>query len=148
MMANIRTYKAEVPRALAIATAINLVWINASEIFRYFVFVRDLMRDAFPQIPDIVPMNIPVFLSWGVWDTLVLLAISGFTWMFLDRFGGGVRNAVVAGSLVWLAIFGVLWLGLFNMNLATVRILLTVLPLAWIEMIVAALIVDWCRANF
>jgi len=90
-------------------------------------------------------MSLPIFLSWGVWDTLVLLVVTGFTWMYLDRFGGGARNALVAGTLVWLAIFVVLWLGLFNMNLATARIALTALPLAWIEMAIAALIVDWCR---
>lgn len=145
MTVNVTLFGFEIPRALAMATAINAVWINASEIVRYFAFVRDMMQRAFPQVPDIVPMSLPIFLSWGVWDTLVLLVVTGFTWMYLDRFGGGARNALVAGTLVWLAIFVVLWLGLFNMDLATARIALTALPLAWIEMAIAALIVDWCR---
>jgi hypothetical protein len=34
-----------------------------------------------------------------------------------------------------------LWLGLFNMNLATPSIVAAMLPWAWVEMIVAALIV-------
>ena len=106
------------------------------------------MRNAFPQLPDIVPMNLPVFMSWGVWDTLLVFAVTGFSWMYFDRFGGGTKNAIQAGTLVWLAIFGVLWLGLLNMNLATPRVLLTALPLAWFEMIVAALIVDLCRRRF
>jgi hypothetical protein len=148
MTSNVRIFSIELPRAFAMAIAVNLVWINASEIFRYFAFIRSLMQRAFPQFPDIVPMNLPVFLSWGIWDTLVLLAVSGFTWLFLDRFGNGFRNAVLAGSLVWLAIFVILWLGLLNMNLATLQIVFIALPLAWIEMVVAALIVDWCRVKF
>lgn len=145
-MATVRIVGLDVPRALMMATAANFVWVNASEIFRYFAFIQRMMRDAFPQLPDIAPMNIPIFLSWGVWDTLVVMAVSGFSWLYLERFGGGVRNALVAGSLVWIVVFGVLWLGLLNMNLATVRIVLTALPLAWIEMVVAALIVDRCRS--
>lgn len=148
MTAAVKVLNIEVPRALVAATAANTVWVNASEIFRYFAFIRDLMRNAFPQLPDIVPMNLPIFLSWGVWDMLLVLVVSSFTWLYLERFGGGGRNAVRAGTLVWLAIFGILWLGLLNMNLATLRVVLTALPLAWFEMVVAALIVDWCRTRF
>ena len=39
--------------------------------------------------------------------------------------------------------FVFLWLGLFNMNLAPWQVLLVALPLAWVEMAVAALIVRW-----
>lgn len=145
MMASVNLRGIEVPRALLLAAGINVLWVNASEVFRYFAFVQGAMQRAFPQVPDIAPMNVSVFLSWGIWDTLVMLAVTGFSWMFLDRFGGGTRSAVVAGTLVWFAVFVVLWLGLFNLNLATAGIALTALPLAWIEMVVAALIVDWTR---
>jgi len=43
MTANVKLFGFEIPRALAMATAINAVWINASEIVRYFAFVRDMM---------------------------------------------------------------------------------------------------------
>lgn len=148
MTMDIRLFNMMIPRALVVAVAINALWINASEIARYFAFVQPMMRRALPQVPGVAPMNLPVFLSWGVWDTLVLLAITGFTWMFLERFGNSKRNAILAGTLVWLAIFVVLWLGLFNMNLATMEVVLTALPLAWIEMVVAALIVVWCRGRY
>lgn len=148
MTTTVKVLGVKVPGALVAAVAINTGWVNASEIFRYFVFIRDLMRNAFPQLPDVVPMNLPVFLSWGVWDMIVVLAVSGFTWLYLDRLGGGARNAAQAGTLAWLAIFVVLWLGLFNMNLATPGAVLTALPLAWLEMVIAALIVDTCRERF
>ena len=35
------------------------IWINVSEIFRYFVFVM-------PMVPDVAPVNLSVFLIWGL----------------------------------------------------------------------------------
>jgi hypothetical protein len=132
-------------RGLIKALLANFIWINASEVLRYFAVLRGMMQSTFSQIPEIAPMNVPVFLSWGVWDTILLFAITGFTWLYLERFGNGMRNAVIAGTIVWLSIFVTLWLGLFNMNLATTAILAAMLPWALAEMIVAALIVYWFR---
>ena len=132
-------------RSLVWTVLILAVWINASEVFRYFVFVMPMMREALSDVANVAPMNLPVFLIWGVWDTILLLAVAGFVWLFLERFGEGFVQAVIAGSLIWIAIFGILWLGLYNMNLATPEILAIALPLAWLEMVVAALIVRWGR---
>jgi hypothetical protein len=131
--------------SLTKALLANFVWINASEVLRYFAVLRGMMQSTFPQIPGIAPMNLPVFLSWGVWDTILLFAVSGFSWLYLERFGNSMLNAAVAGTLVWFSIFVTLWLGLFNMNLATTAILAAMLPWALAEMIVAAVIVYWFR---
>lgn len=132
-------------RAFVTALALNAVWINASEIFRYFVFVMPMMREAFGMVPGVAPMNIPVFLSWGIWDTILIVAATGFIWLFLDRFGDHRRMAITGATLIWAAVFGMLWLGLYNMGLATLWIMAAALPLAWAEMAIAALIVLWCR---
>ena len=125
------------------AFALNMIWVNASEVFRYFVFVMDMMQTTFPQIADIAPMNLGVFAIWGIWDTIIVLSICGFSWLFFEKFGYGLGNAVIAGTLFWLSVFVVLWLGLFNMNLATLEILAVVLPLALLEQVVAAIIVNY-----
>lgn len=130
-------------RTIGIVLLANALWINASEVFRYFVFVMPMLREALPGVPDVAPMDLGVFALWAVWDTLLLLAVTGFVWLYLDRFGHGWGKALAAGTLVWLAIFGILWLALFNMNLATSAILAVALPLSWLELAVAALIVDW-----
>ncbi|WP_457825532.1 hypothetical protein, partial [Staphylococcus aureus] len=64
-------------------------------------------------------MNLTVFLVWGVWDTILLLVVSGFCWLFLARYGATLRNALAIGTALWCTIFVILWLGSFNMNLAT-----------------------------
>ncbi len=135
-------------RAFLLTALVNGLWINVSEVFRYFAFVMPAVRGAFPQIENAAPMDPAVFAVWGVWDTILVLAATGFVWLFLERFGRGVRNALVAGTLFWLAVFVILWLGVWNMNLATPAILAAALPLAWVEQAVAALIVNWGMARF
>jgi hypothetical protein len=125
---------------LGMAVVLNLIWVNLSEVFRYFAFVMPMMRDAMAMVPDVAPMNFPTFMIWGVWDTLVVLAITLGSWLVFERFGYSKRNALLAGTSIWAAIFVVLWLGLFNMNLAPVKIAVLALPLAWLEMVVAAFI--------
>ncbi len=130
--------------AFLTAIIVNAIWVNLSEIFRYFVFIMEMMREAFPQFSDIAPMSVGIFMVWGLWDSILVFSITGFSWLFFERFGYSLRNAVIAGTLFWLAVFVILWLGLLNMNLATPTILMTALPLAWLEMTVAAIIVGIC----
>ncbi len=65
------------------------------------------------------------------------------SWLMLVQFGVSRKTALLAGSFVWLTIFGVFWLGLFNIYLATRPIMSIALPLAWVEVVVAACIVRW-----
>ena len=75
------------PYAFAVAFALNLIWVNASEVFRYFAFVMPMMRETLSMVPDVAPMSLPVFLVWGVWDLLIVAAITGATWIYIDRAG-------------------------------------------------------------
>jgi hypothetical protein len=124
------------------------LWINASEVFRYFTFVMPMMRDYLQQIDDVAPMNLNVFFVWGIWDTILTFAVTGFTWIFLDRFPANFKNTVLAGCFFWISIFGIFWLALLNMNLASTEIILYALPFSWIEIVIAAFIVRWAKARF
>jgi len=128
-------------RSFGVALLTNFIWINLSEVFRYFAFVMPMMRDAFPVIPDVAPMNVPVFVIWGAWDTILVLTATVIPWMAMQVFGGTFRNAIVTGTGVWFSVFVILWIGLFNMNLATPEVLGIALPLAWLELVIASLIV-------
>ena len=140
----------EKTRRLAPFTAaliVNFVWINASEVFRYFAFVMPMMREAFPMVPGVAPMNLPVFLIWGVWDAILVLTATLLPWMAMKLFGASALRAVLYGTAVWMSVFAILWLGLWNMNMATAGVLAVALPMAWVEMEVAALIVWWFTAR-
>jgi hypothetical protein len=118
------------------------LWLNVSEVFRYFAFVMPMMRDAMPTIRDVAPMNFAVFMIWGLWDTLLFAVVVAIAWLFHERFGGGIRNSIALGTLLWLTIFCIFWLATWNMNLTVTRIPLVALPLAWIEMVIAVAILE------
>ena len=126
-----------------LALALNFLWINASEVFRYFLFVMPMTRDALPMLPDVAPMSVPVFLVWGLWDTILTIAVTTIAWLAFRTFGPTIRTAILAATGIWLTIFGLFWIATWNMNLTTLTIVLTALPLAWVEMVAAALIVRW-----
>jgi hypothetical protein len=132
-------------RAFLLALIANTIWINLSEVFRYFAFVMPMMRSTLSMVSDVAPMDVPVFLIWGAWDTILVAAATGFSWLLLERFGNSIRVVFAAGSAIWATVFVILWVGLWNMNLAKPAILAVALPLAWIEMVVAAFIVRWAR---
>ena len=123
------------------ALLVNMVWINISEVFRYFVFVMPMMREALPALENVAPMNLTVFMIWGVWDTILIFCVTGFFWIFLERFGCSLVSAIAGASFAWLDIFVILWLGLYNMNLTNLSVVGVALLLSWIELVVAALIV-------
>ncbi len=132
---------------LGLAFLVNLLWINASEVFRYFAFVMPMMREAFPMVSDVAPMSVPVFLIWGAWDTILVAAATLIPFMALKVFGASFLRAVAYGTGVWMAVFVILWVGLFNMNLAPLGVLAVALPLAWLEMVVASTLVWWLTAR-
>ena len=119
----------------------NFVWQNLSEIVRYFVVVRPIMQTDFAMVPGIVPVTSSIAALWTIWD-LSLVAVTTVTcWLALERYGPSVLVALSAATLVWSSVFALLWLGLYNMGLARPGVIAAALPLAWLELAVAALIV-------
>lgn len=127
--------------AFWIALLGNAIWINASEIWRYFYVVRPLLHDTFPGEAHIGAMSPAIFAVWTVWDTILILAATGFYWLFLSARGNTLANAVLGASAFTITVFGLLWLGVVNMGLVPANFISAALPFAWIEQIVAALIV-------
>lgn len=128
-------------RVLFQAFWLNFVWMNVSEMLRYFLVVKPLVRADFAMVPGIVPDTPLVGALWVLWDVLLIAVTTAWCWLAIDRFGLERRVAVAVGTLVWATIFVLLWLGVHNMGLATPRILAAALPLAWVELVVSALLV-------
>jgi hypothetical protein len=99
------------------------------------------------MLPDIAPMNVPVFLIWGVWDTILVLTATLLPWMAMRIFGASILKSMIYGTGVWLSVFVIFWLGMSNMNLAPAEVVAVALPLSWLEMIGASLIVWWFTAR-
>lgn len=121
----------------------NFVWINLSEIARYFWVVRPMLHEAFPGQAQIAPMNWSIFALWGIWDMVLILGATGFFWLWQEKFGTHWRHIVTASLVFTVTIFGLIWLGVANMGLAPYTLLFAALPLAWLEQLVACAIVAW-----
>jgi hypothetical protein len=126
-----------------VALGINFLWINASEIWRYLAIVKPMLHETYPGRAEIAPFDLPTFASWSVWDTWLILAATGFYWLYLNWAGRGIRQALIAATLFTITIFGLLWLGIVNMGFVPARFIWIAVPLAWIEQLVAAIIVRW-----
>lgn len=129
-------------RSFVLVLLAAYLWLNVSEVFRYFAFVMPMTRDAMAVVQDVAPMNFAVFIIWGLWDTLLFAVVGIIAWLFHEKFGGGILNAFAAGTLLWLTVFCIFWLAVWNMNLTVMRVPLIALPLAWIEMVVVVAILQ------
>ncbi|MEO1405642.1 MAG: hypothetical protein AAFV54_04030 [Pseudomonadota bacterium] len=127
-------------RAFWLALGLNFIWINASEVWRYFQVVRPVLLEDFAGNTAIGAITPGIFASWMVWDTILIVAATGFYWMWLSRFRYGLGQAVIASLAFTVTIFGLIWIGIVNMGFVGAHFIWTALPLAWIEHIVAAAI--------
>lgn len=126
------------------ALLFNMIWVNISEVVRYFGLVKPMLHETFPGQDNIAMVTPMIFGSWMVWDTILIFAGTGFYWLYLEKFGRTKSNAVLCASAFTLTVFGLLWLGIVNMGLLPTSFIWSALPLAWGEQVIAALIVNWC----
>lgn len=130
-------------RAFWVALLVNFFWINASEIWRYLAVVRPMLQNAYPGRADIAPFTLPVFASWSVWDSVLILAATGFYWLFLSAKGRTLGHAILAATYLTITVFGLVWLGMVNIGFVKPIFIWVAVPLAWAEQVVASVIVFW-----
>ena len=128
------------PKKFILTTLIVSIWINLSEVFRYFVIVMPKTREYLSMIPGVAPMDWGVFAIWGVWDTILTALVVFMYWLVAQRFGDNLRSVILAGTISWMFFFLLFWVGMINMALSSVSLAAMVLPLAWLEMVVASYI--------
>lgn len=121
-----------------IITLIVSIWVNLSEVFRYFVLVMPRMKEYFPNNTGIAEMDIYIFSIWGLWDTLLTALLVFIFWIYAQCFGNTNKSILVSGTLVWLSVFVIFWVATANMGLSSWSILLITLPLSLFEMIIGA----------
>jgi hypothetical protein len=127
-------------RQFVLITLITSLWINASEVFRYFVFVMPSLRQSLAAIDGVAPMNWGVFAIWGGWDTLLTGLVVFMTGLFAQQYGNTLWSALISGTISWLFFFVLFWVGMVNMGLAEWSLAVLALSLSWIELTVASVI--------
>lgn len=143
MTDTLERHQISVPPAFWKALGLNFVWINVSEVARYFGVVKPMLHEAFPGADHIAAVSPGIFASWMVWDAILILAATGFYWMCLQQFGASLRAVIIGASSFTLTVFGLIWLGIVNMGLTSSDFIWAAMPLAWLEQLIAAFIVYW-----
>ena len=126
-----------------IITLITSIWINVSEVFRYFVLVMPRVKSFFDNKTGVAEMDLGIFAIWGFWDTLLTAVLVFVFWLYSKSFGFNSKSALISGTIVWSAVFVIFWVATANMGLSDWNILLFTLPLSWIEMVVGG----WIALN-
>jgi hypothetical protein len=121
-------------------TLIASLWINASEVLRYFAFVMPSLRQSLAAIEGVAPMNWGVFAIWGGWDTLLTVLLVFMVWLFGQQYGYSLWSALIAGTVSWSFFFVLFWVGMVNMGLADCSLAGIALPWSWVELVVPSVI--------
>ena len=132
-----------------IITLITSIWVNASEVFRYFLFVKPALEQRFLGFEGIAPMDWGVFAIWGFWDTLLTAMTVFMFWLFSQKYGNTMHSIFASGTLSWLFFFMLFWIGMVNMGLADWSLAILALGLSWLELTLASFIASilYRRAN-
>jgi len=121
-----------------IVTLITSLWVQASEIFRYFILVIPRVKTFWNDLDTIAHMDIPIFLIWGVWGTVLTGMVVYFFWLYAQVYGNNRKSIWISGILSWMFFFVLFWIGAANMGYSDWSILWITLPLSLIELIVAS----------
>ncbi len=121
-----------------IVTLITSLWVQASEIFRYFVLVIPRVKTFWNDLGTIAHMDILIFLIWGVWGTVLTGMVVYFFWLYAQVYGNNRKSIWISGILSWMFFFVLFWIGAANMGYSDWSILWITLPLSLIELIVAS----------
>lgn len=122
-------------RKFIFITLVTSIWINVSEVFRYFVFIQPRVQAYFDYQPGIAEIDLPIFAIWGLWDTILTSVLVLAFWIFAQTFGNNNRSVMISATFTWISVFVIFWVATANMGLAAWSILLIALPLSWIEML-------------
>lgn len=128
-------------KRFVVVVLLTSIWINVSEVFRYFVIVRPETQAALGAIPNVADMNWGVFAIWGVWDTVltVFVVVIAWLWLRVTPTDSQRKRAIASGSIAWL-LFLLFWVAQANMGLARWAFVPIPLALSWVEMVVGSFI--------
>jgi hypothetical protein len=124
------------------------IWVNASEVLRYFLLVRTEMQSTLSMVPNVASMDLKIFSIWGIWDTILTMMAVFMYYLYAEKYGRSLSSIIKAGTLSWAFFFLLFWIGLPNMGLANWSFIALPLTWAWIEMVVASYIADFLFKRF
>ena len=127
---------------LIIISLLVSIWVNISEVFRYFIVVKPEMQSTLSMVPNVASMNLKIFSIWGIWDTILTICSVFMYYLYSEKYGKNTKSILVSGTISWSFFFVLFWIGLPNMNLANWSFIIIPLSMAWVEMVVASFLTN------
>lgn len=127
-------------RHFIVITLITSIWINASEVFRYFILVVPRVKAYWNNLEFVADMSIGIFAIWGLWDTILTAMVVYIFWLYSRVYGNNIRSVITSSILSWMFFFVLYWVGAANMGYSDWKILWITLPLSLLELLVASFI--------
>lgn len=130
-------------KQFVIITLITSIWIHISETVRALLVAFPRMTAFFGDRIEIIgPENFTLShaLIWGCWDMLLTATLVFILWLCAQVFGNSLKSIVISGTVTCFATIGVFWIATVNTGLGDWSTAFLLLPLAWIELLIGALI--------
>ena len=121
---------------------IGLVWVQISEIWRYFAIVKPETVRYFSAISIDEMSHVDNVIVWGLWGTLLTFSSLVIYRLVRQRIGKGIKTVFMSTVLSWGHFFVLFWIGSANMGLAEWSFVAIPLSLSFIELLVLNLLVD------
>lgn len=109
------------------------IWINISETLRWEFIVKNYWIEHYENLNLLFPVELINNLTWMTW---------GFSFAIVLFILSRKFNTIQTTFLSWFAVFIMLWIVLWNVDVLPIRMLWIVAPLSLLETYVGALI---CR---
>lgn len=87
-------------------------------------------------------------LIWGIWDAILASTLVFIYWLCAQIFGQNVKSIVISATVTCMATLGVFWIGSVNSGLGTWEMAVTLVPIAWFEMLIGAFLASRLYARY
>lgn len=119
-------------------TLITSIWINIAEVARALFVAFPKMKAFFGNRMDIGPMEFSNMLIWGLWDMILTIVLVYIFWTTAKAFGNNNKSIFISGTMTTIATLGIFWIANVNTGLGTWGMAFTIIPIAWVEMIIGS----------
>jgi len=131
-----------------IVMLLTSIWIHVAEVARAILVAFPMMEAFYAGKLAVGPMAVSNALIWGVWDTILASTLVFIYWLCAQSFGHNVKSIIISATATCMATLGVFWIGAVNSGLGTWEMAYTLVPIAWVEMLIGAFLASKLYARY
>lgn len=131
-----------------IVMLLTSIWIHVAEVARAILVAFPMMEEFYAGKVEIGPMGVSNALIWVLWDTMMASTLVFIYWLCSQVFGRNSKSIFISATVTTLATIGVFWVASVNSGLGTWDMAFILIPISWVEMLIAAKIAERLFARY